>query len=157
MYTYLEDIAEIKTRHNFPYNLIAKVRDIELVSSSMDYYRFTIYNNNNNSEKYTCICKPSIIEKLNLADGDSAVIEYTPIKNFMDIGDVLLIRRIERPVFGLTGDKSVDVAVLCKIVKRIIESQFQDGSFDVLHHSRMNRAYLELMTAYSECHKEVKW
>lgn len=158
MYTYLEDITQVKTRYNIPYNLIGRIQDITHINNNYpDYYKFTLYNNHSNSKDYTCICKPNLLQNKKLTNNDSIVIEYVPVKNFLDIGDVLLIRSITHPVLGLTGDKSKDVTILMKEIKKIIESQFKNNTFNQTHHQQLNRAYIEFNRAYTNCHKKVKW
>ena len=147
MYTYLENITEVKKRYNFPYNLIGKVKDIVYCrDGSIPYYKFTLYNDNCD-EEFTCIVKESLFEHMNLEESDSIVIEYAPINKFMDIDDCFLVRRMSKPVMGLTGNKSDDIIQLMEMSKKLIESEFADGRLVQGRHSQVNVAYLKYRKA----------
>lgn len=154
MYTYLENIDEVRTRHNFPYNLIGKIRDIELCRDGrIPFYCFALYNDNCDSE-YTCIVKESMFEKAHLKESDSVVIEYVKLDKFMEMGECLLIRRISKPVLGFTGNRNEDILILFDIVKGMIESEFQNGNMVQSYHSQVNRQYLAFRKSYLNSRKK---
>ena len=153
MYTYLENIDQVKTRHNFPCNLIGKIKDIQLYDTAIPFYKFILYNDNHDQE-YPCVVKENEFERLQLKESDSIVIEYAPIQNFMDIGDCFLIRRIHKPILNLTGNKNEDIITLMELTRKLIESEFQDGKNLIWsRHSQVNIAYLKYRKIYLESRK----
>lgn len=152
MYTYLENIEQVKKRYDFPYNLIGKIKDIQYCTNAIPYYQFQLYNDNT-SQEYTCIVKETLFERLSLKENDTIVIEYAPINNFMDIGDCFLIRRISKPVMGFTGNKNEDILNLLSMAKKLIETEFEDHALIFGYHSHINRAYLKLRKTYIESRK----
>ena len=111
-----------------------------------------LFNDNCECE-FTCVVKESLFEQLSLTDGDSVVVEYAPLNNFMGIGECLLIRKISRPVMGLTGNKNEDILILLASAKKLIESEYQDGNLIQSYHSHVNNAYLKLRTSYLNSRK----
>ena len=153
MYTYLENIGDVRARYNFPYNLIGKIRDIQLCRDGrMPFYRFTLYNDNV-SDGYTCIVKESLFEKAHLEESDSVVVEYAPLEKFMDIGACFLIRKITKPVMDLTGDKNTDILTLMSIAKELIESEYKDDALIQSYHSQVNKSYLAFRKSYLNSRK----
>ena len=156
MYTYLENINQIKKRYNFPYNLIGKIKNIQLYQNgSIPYYQFTLYNDNTD-EEITCIIKESLFEKHNFKEHDSVVIEYAHVKNFMTIDECFLIRQIQSPVLGLTGNKNEDILHLMETTKKLIESEYADGNLIQSRHSQINNGYLKFRKAYQDSRKRRK-
>lgn len=148
MYTYLENIYDVKTLHGIPYNLIGKIKDITLCDDGrIPYYQFTLYNDNT-SQEYACVVKESLVNQLHLKEYDSIVIEYVPVNNFIHIGQCFLIRRIKKPVLGLTGNKNEDVIHLMEMTKKLIETGFTDGSLTQSYHGHVNLTYLKFRKAY---------
>jgi len=155
MYTYLENIDEVQMRHNFPYNLIGKIKDIEHFAESIPYYKFTLYNDYCDKE-YTCICKENAFEKHKLWNGDSVVIEYVPVQKFQDIGECLLIRYIKRPVMGLTGNRHDDIMTLMATAKKMIDSEFDSGAMVLSRRQQVNQSYLRMRKSYLDSRKRRK-
>ena len=146
MYTYLEDIKQVKIRHNFPYNLIGKIKDIEHVTTGNPYYyKFTIYNDMK-PDGYNCVINERHFNTGKYTNGSTVVIEYAELKSFMDIGHCLLIRRIEKPAFNLTGNKYDDMLLLLGEVKRISDTVDVCDSF----RSVLNKHYLKYRKAILE-------
>ena len=153
MYTYLENLDEVKTRYNFPYNVIGKIKDIQLCKdNSIPFYRFTLYNDNTDKE-LLCVIKESLFDKTTVEEFDSIVIEYAHIKNFMGKDECLLIRKISKPVCGLTGNKNEDILRLMEKTKQLIESEYKDGALVYSYHHHLNRAYLKFRKYYLDSRK----
>ena len=153
MYTYLENIDQVKTQHNFPHNLIGKIKDIQLYDTAIPFYKFTLYNDNCDQE-YSCVVKENEFIRLQLKESDTIVIEYAPIQNFIDIGDCFLVRKIQKPILKLTGNKNEDIITLMELTRKLIESEFQDGKNLIWsRHSQVNIAYLKYRKIYLESRK----
>lgn len=153
MYTYLEDIDQIQTKGQIPYNLICRIKNIELVKgTSLHYYKFLIYNNRHNRQ-YSCIVNERLLNTTIIKEQDTVVIEYVPVKNFEDIGECFLIRKIEKPILNLTGDKDKDAIILLDKAKKLMDKSLKNYSS---YQSKINTAYLQLRKTYKESQRRKK-
>ena len=143
MYTYLEDINQVKTRYNIPYNLIGKIKNIEYCDHGrISFYKFTIYNNQTTQE-YTCIINERYFNTKKYTENSAVVIEYAELKSFVNIGHCLLIRDIQKPVFNLTGNKHDDILILLGLVKKLLDSELTENSISNSYLGKLNTDYLK--------------
>ena len=142
MYTYLENIDQVKTRYNFPYNLIGKIKNIEYCDHGrFPFYKFTIYNNQTTQE-YTCIINERHFDTKKYTENSTVVIEYAELKSFINIGHCLLIRHIKKPMLGLTGNKHEDMLILLDQVKKLVDSELTENTISNSYRSKLNNDYL---------------
>lgn len=143
MYTYLENIDQVQTRYNFPYNLIGKIKNIEYCDHGrIPFYKFTIYNNQTTQE-YTCIINERHFDTKKYTENSTVVIEYAELKSFVNIGHCLLIRHIKKPMLGLTGNKHEDMLILLDQVKKLVDSELTENSISNSYRSKLNNDYLK--------------
>lgn len=143
MYTYLENIDQVRTRYNFPYNLIGKIKNIEYCDHGrFPFYKFTIYNDGTPDE-YTCIINERHFDTKKYTENSAVVIEYAELKSFVNIGHCLLIRNIQKPVFNLTGNKHDDILILLGLVKKLLDSELTENSISNSYLGKLNTDYLK--------------
>lgn len=142
MYTYLENIDQVRTRYNFPYNLIGKIKNIEYCDHGrIPFYKFTIYNNQTTQE-YICIINERHFDTKKYTENSTVVIEYAELKSFVNIGHCLLIRHIKKPMLGLTGNKHEDMLILLDQVKKLVDSELTENTISNSYRSKLNNDYL---------------